>query len=229
MTQLTVDALYMVAMYLDYPELLAYCKSDPYVNRNLCLKDSIWLYRLDQDYPNWKEFNINKNPRDTYLSIHDLDVGIILRNLPNWKSGHYDPPHHNAHYFFNNRIPTDWIIYYQMRTKLENVLLREDLDILVEAMQLFTYALCTSDTNTWKNLVVCLEILAYPFIIILSGEAISALFTYWRNCEYMDPILKINLWHNPDLKQLYPSVDFLPVPEDYKVIRFFSSPIVVPK
>ena len=67
MDQLPRDVLFTIALQLDFPDLLLFCKSIPRVNELICSKDYIWIAKLNNEFPNWKDFNINK----PYIKIYE--------------------------------------------------------------------------------------------------------------------------------------------------------------
>jgi Leucine-rich repeat (LRR) protein len=73
MDLLDENALFSIAIYLDYPELLRFCGSNKRINRLVCLKEPIWLYRLNKDYPNWRNFDFDKSPMEIYKTIWNLE------------------------------------------------------------------------------------------------------------------------------------------------------------
>ena len=66
---LTSDVLFTLAISLDLPDLLKFCASSKKINDNVCKKDNIWYYRLNKDFPDWREGinsqeqGIIKNPK----------------------------------------------------------------------------------------------------------------------------------------------------------------------
>ena len=76
MEELPRDVLFTIALQLDFPDLLLFCKSIPRVNELICSKDYIWIAKLNNEFPNWKDFNINK----PYIKIYETISGLkILR------------------------------------------------------------------------------------------------------------------------------------------------------
>lgn len=69
LNDLTPDELFSIAMFLDYYDLLNFCKSSKRINTIICKKNSIWNYRLAQDFPKHLR---TQNPRKTYEELHDL-------------------------------------------------------------------------------------------------------------------------------------------------------------
>ena len=74
LNNLSPDALFLIAVNFDYPELLQFCSSSKRINDLICRRDRIWLHRLERDYPNWRDFKIDKSPRDTYKVLYGLTV-----------------------------------------------------------------------------------------------------------------------------------------------------------
>lgn len=51
MDQLPQDILFTIALQLDYPDLLLLCKSFPKINEKICIKDYIWIAKLNTYFP----------------------------------------------------------------------------------------------------------------------------------------------------------------------------------
>ena len=67
------DALFLIAMELDLPDLLQFCGSSSRFNKIICQQEPIWRYKLNQDYPNYLDFNFNKSLREIYNSLYRID------------------------------------------------------------------------------------------------------------------------------------------------------------
>lgn len=55
METLSSDTLFALAMSLELPELLRFCSSSKKINDLVCKRDNIWYYKLDKEFPNWRE------------------------------------------------------------------------------------------------------------------------------------------------------------------------------
>ena len=72
MNKLGKDELFSIAIKLDLPDLLAFCKSDERINQLICKRNDIWRTKLNE-FPNWKSFNIDKSLEETYKYLYYLD------------------------------------------------------------------------------------------------------------------------------------------------------------
>ena len=94
MQTLSSDALFALAIQLELPELLQFCSTSKKINDNVCKKDNIWYYKLNTEFPNWRELKadkIIKNPKtlesitemktakDTYLLLYWYNIFRILK------------------------------------------------------------------------------------------------------------------------------------------------------
>ena len=72
------DELFKIAIELDLPSLLNWCQTNKRINEIICKRDPIWFYRLNQDFPDWKEFVLPKEitkPIDIYKYLYKLKKG----------------------------------------------------------------------------------------------------------------------------------------------------------
>ena len=68
MDKLNKDELFKIAIMLELPELIAFCKTSHRINNLICEKDDIWLYRIKTDFPNYVILK-NKNYKELYKDI----------------------------------------------------------------------------------------------------------------------------------------------------------------
>ena len=86
MNKLSKDALFMIALELDLPDLLNFCKSYEKIDKLVCQRNEIWLHKL-KEFPNWKEFNIDKDLKDIYETLYDLKVvKEFLKDIPKYRN-----------------------------------------------------------------------------------------------------------------------------------------------
>jgi hypothetical protein len=72
MDKLTKDALFLIAIELDLPSLLNFCASNSRINKLVCQRDDIWLYKLKAEYPDYKILNLHKTPKEIYTLFYSL-------------------------------------------------------------------------------------------------------------------------------------------------------------
>ena len=51
MDRLSKDELYVLSLHLDLPDLLVLCKSSPTFYRKICRDHTVWLRRIERDFP----------------------------------------------------------------------------------------------------------------------------------------------------------------------------------
>lgn len=61
--------LFNVAIMLDLPSLLHFCEYSDRINRLICNKKPIWIYRLNSEFPDWQEHFKNFSPKEAYFCI----------------------------------------------------------------------------------------------------------------------------------------------------------------
>ena len=74
MNKLGKDELFSIAIMLDLPDLLAFCKSDERINQLICKKEYIWRTKLNKEFPDWKSFNLDKTLEESYKFLYQLKV-----------------------------------------------------------------------------------------------------------------------------------------------------------
>ena len=57
-TDLTPDVLFSLSTYLELPDLLNFCSSSKKINDVICRKDNIWYYKLNREFPNWRQLQL---------------------------------------------------------------------------------------------------------------------------------------------------------------------------
>ena len=72
MENLNKDQLFLLAIELDLPNLLSFCGSSKRINELLCNRNEIWLHKLINEYPNYKDFNFDKNLKEIYTTLYQL-------------------------------------------------------------------------------------------------------------------------------------------------------------
>jgi len=74
MNKLSKDVLFMIGLNLDLPDLLNFCESSERVNELICKRNDIWLNKLVNEFPNWKDFNIDKDLKGIYETLYSLKL-----------------------------------------------------------------------------------------------------------------------------------------------------------
>ena len=85
--KLSKDALFSIAIMLDLPDLLRFCDSNERVDELICQRNEIWYNKLVKEFPNWKEFNIDKDLKDIYETLYGLK---IVKEFLNETNSYYD-------------------------------------------------------------------------------------------------------------------------------------------
>lgn len=74
MEKLNRDELFKIAILLDLPELLAFCRSSNKIDKLICQKNDIWIYKLKTEFPNYQI-----PPNGNYYNIY---TDILNNSLP---------------------------------------------------------------------------------------------------------------------------------------------------
>ena len=72
MNKLGKDCIFLLVIRLDLPDLLNFCQSNKRINELIYNRDDIWLHKLRNEYPNWKEFKFNLSLKYTYIKLYQL-------------------------------------------------------------------------------------------------------------------------------------------------------------
>ena len=72
MEKLNKDELFTLALHLDLPSLLSFCSSNKNIERNVCQRDDIWIYKLKKDFPDYKNLKVEKSFKDLYKILYSL-------------------------------------------------------------------------------------------------------------------------------------------------------------
>lgn len=86
MEEASKDSLSVIAMKLDLPDLLKFCKSNKKIYNNVCNNENIWRNKLMKDYPDWEKFNSSSF---SILSLPVRERYIFLYQLSLIKKGYY--------------------------------------------------------------------------------------------------------------------------------------------
>jgi len=73
MEQLDQVALFHIATMLDLDNLLSLCQSDRRFNRLICQQNHIWIYKLENEFPDWKQYFDGKSVRKVYSLLVKLN------------------------------------------------------------------------------------------------------------------------------------------------------------
>ena len=62
--KLTKDTLFSIAIHLDLPDLLNFCKSSKRIND---ISNNIWYYKLNEEFPGYQ---LTGTPKQTYQTLY---------------------------------------------------------------------------------------------------------------------------------------------------------------
>ncbi len=92
LNQLSKDEMVRLALFLDLPEILTFCRLAKKFNRNVCENKNFWISRLKQDYGfNYLEISPDKsgNPKEYYEFFYKHKTNN-KRLVEAAKEGHID-------------------------------------------------------------------------------------------------------------------------------------------
>lgn len=72
MEKLNRDELFRLAIEMDLPVLINFCNSDKRVNDLVCKRNDIWLYKLNKEFPGYKNLE-TKNFQKLYQELYDIN------------------------------------------------------------------------------------------------------------------------------------------------------------
>jgi len=71
METLSKDVLFNIATMLDLDDLLRLCSSNSRINRLVCQRNDIWLFKLAAEFPDWNNY-FDADPKNTYILLVKL-------------------------------------------------------------------------------------------------------------------------------------------------------------
>ena len=74
METLPKDMFYEISKDMDIRDLINLCETNKLANKQICKNDDVWTYRLNKEFPNWKDFKINKSSIDIYIFLYQLKI-----------------------------------------------------------------------------------------------------------------------------------------------------------
>ena len=74
METLPKDMLYQIAKDMKIRDFIHLCIANKRVNEKICKNNDVWRYRLDKEFPNWGNFNLDKLPIDSYVFLYQLKI-----------------------------------------------------------------------------------------------------------------------------------------------------------
>jgi Leucine-rich repeat (LRR) protein len=81
------DVLFTIAMNLELPALLNWCKSNSRINRDVCQNEHVWRNKLLREYPDYGKFKLNRSLREIYVFMYQLS---LIKKLLNTDKSLYD-------------------------------------------------------------------------------------------------------------------------------------------
>jgi len=81
MEKLGKDQLFLLAIELDLPSLLQFCNTSKRINDLVCKRNEIWLYKLNKEFPNYKNSKISGSYKKIYETLFLNDLKIIVKKL----------------------------------------------------------------------------------------------------------------------------------------------------
>ena len=86
METLPKDIYFTLAKDMEIRDLIDLCIADKRANEKICKNEDVWRYRLEKEFPDWKQFNLNKSLINTYVFLYQLK---ILKKKLNLKESIY--------------------------------------------------------------------------------------------------------------------------------------------
>ncbi|GAG82288.1 unnamed protein product, partial [marine sediment metagenome] len=69
MEKLEKDQLFLLATELDLPQLLKFCQTNKKINKLVCQRDDIWLYKLNKEFPDYRISEITGSYKKIYETL----------------------------------------------------------------------------------------------------------------------------------------------------------------
>lgn len=71
METLSKDVLFNIATMLDLDDLLRLCSSNSRINKLICQDKYIWLFKLNNEFPDWNNY-FDADPKKYLYSISEI-------------------------------------------------------------------------------------------------------------------------------------------------------------
>jgi len=81
MEKLEKDQLFLLATELDFPQLLKFCQTNKKINKLVCRRDDIWLYKLDKEFPDYRNYKITGSYKKIYETLFIRGLETIKRTF----------------------------------------------------------------------------------------------------------------------------------------------------
>jgi len=103
MDRLDQVALFHIAAMLDLDNLLSLCSSNSRINRLICQQNHIWIYKLNNEFPDWKQHFNDKPVRKVYSLLVKLSK---LREEIKYEGSIYQLFKETKLNLYNNKLET---------------------------------------------------------------------------------------------------------------------------
>lgn len=81
--KLNKNELFLLALELDLPDLINFCKSSKRINEKVCESKEIWIHKLKEDFNITYSKRYNLEPKKNYILLYKMKEGIeILDDAP---------------------------------------------------------------------------------------------------------------------------------------------------
>jgi len=81
MEKLEKDQLFLLATELDFPQLLKFCQTNKKINKLVCQRDDIWLYKLNKEFPDYRNYRITGSYKKIYETLFIRALETIKRTF----------------------------------------------------------------------------------------------------------------------------------------------------
>lgn len=83
MNLLNREELFLLAIELDYPDLLRFCSVNRKINDKICKRTDIWFYKLNKEFPDYKsKIKVEKSPKEIYSILYTIREFLVPFIIP---------------------------------------------------------------------------------------------------------------------------------------------------
>ncbi len=75
MEKLNRDELFLLAIEMDLPDLLNFCRISKRINDLVCKRNDIWLYKLNKEFPQYKSLEY-RSFKKLYQELYDINIYV---------------------------------------------------------------------------------------------------------------------------------------------------------
>ena len=81
MENLSKDILYIITRDMNIKDVIHFCQTHKRANRKIYINEYFWIYRLNIEFPDYKNFNLDKSFLNIYIFLYQLKIFKMKLNI----------------------------------------------------------------------------------------------------------------------------------------------------